>query len=82
MNKTQFKNSSTLRLARTFLSKHKVQSTWRADAQSNAGDEVFDADSAAAFDQSPPSNTMQPQKKKQRTRIIEEEHSSVEGERA
>ena len=30
MKKNQFKASSTLRLAKTFLQKHKVMTTWRA----------------------------------------------------
>ena len=30
MKRNQFKASSTLRLAKTFLQKHKVMTTWRA----------------------------------------------------
>lgn len=45
MKKTQFKASSTLRLAKTFLSKHKVMTTWRATgAGMNALEEVEDED--------------------------------------
>lgn len=32
MNKNTFKAASTLKLAKTFLSKHKVMETWKADA--------------------------------------------------
>ncbi len=36
MKRSTFKSASTLRLAKTFLSKHKVMSTWRAKDQMNA----------------------------------------------
>ena len=42
MKKNQFKASSTLRLARTFLQKHKVITTWRAKDTMNALEEVTD----------------------------------------
>ena len=42
MKKNQFKASSTLRLARTFLQKHKVMTTWRANDTMNALEEVTD----------------------------------------
>ncbi len=42
MKKNQFKASSTLRLARTFLQKHKVMTTWRAKDTMNALEEVTD----------------------------------------
>ena len=42
MKKNQFKASSTLRLARTFLQKHKVMTTWRAKDHMNALAEVAD----------------------------------------
>lgn len=44
MKKNQFKASSTLRLARTFLQKHKVMTTWRAKDHMNALEEVGDED--------------------------------------
>ena len=40
MKKNQFKASSTLRLAKTFLQKHKVMTTWRAKDHMNALEEV------------------------------------------
>lgn len=42
MKRTQFKASSTLRLARTFLSKNNLQTTWKANDQMNALSEVAD----------------------------------------
>jgi len=42
MKKNQFKASSTLRLARTFLYKHKAMTTWRAKEHMNALTEVAD----------------------------------------
>ena len=42
MKKNQFKASSTLRLAKTFLQKHKVMTTWRAKDHMNALEEVAD----------------------------------------
>ena len=42
MKKTQFKASSTLRLAKTFLQKHKVMTTWRAGGDINELEEVAD----------------------------------------
>lgn len=45
MKKQQIKQSSTLRLAKTFLSKHKVASSWRPREQMKALEEVEDDDS-------------------------------------
>ena len=75
MKKSQFKASSTLRLAKTFLSKNKVMTTWRAKDHMNALAEVED-DQDEEEKQQESENAVRP--KKQATKITEAENSSVD----
>lgn len=93
MKKNQFKASSTLRLAKTFLQKHKVMTTWRAKDHMNALEELDDehdlesprggkkaaAKTHEARKNNSNTDNINPQSpKKKATKITEEEHSSVD----
>ena len=85
MKRNQFKASSTLRLAKTFLQKHKVMTTWRAKDHMNALEEVDDENEAESprnkkgSGNAPGDNENKPKKKA--TKITEEENSSVDRSR-
>ena len=84
MKKNQFKASSTLRLAKTFLQKHKVMTTWRPKEHMNALEEVDDEQEL----ESPRPEAILPKKPKQKKKsqkvIVdkdEEENPSVDRSR-
>ena len=83
MKKNQFKASSTLRLAKTFLQKHKVMTTtWRGKDHMNSLEEVDDENDIESprnnQDDGESLHNNNPQPKKKATKITEEENSSVD----